>query len=203
MKMLPLLCCLLWPLTAVSAPVDELDAFLARVRTLAADFEQTVIDEQGGVSQRSAGRFYLARPGRFCWEYRQPYRQWVIADGDKVWFYDPDLEQVTVRPLDEALGSAPALLLSGRIRLDERFRVAGQGREGAVAWVELRPRSEDDLFRRLRVEMEGGVLRAMELADNFGQLTRIRFRHLEVNLDLDAGLFRFTPPPGVDVFEGR
>lgn len=191
-----------WAAAATAAPVDALDGFLSRVKTLTADFEQEVIDEHGNVSQRSEGRFYLARPGRFRWEYRKPYRQWVIADGSKVWFYDPDLEQVTVRPLDEALGSVPALLLSGQVRLQERFRVAGQGSEGGRAWMELRPRSENDVFRRLRVELQRGVLQSMELADNFGQLTRIRFHRLEINPRLDPELFRFSPPPGVDVFEG-
>ncbi|HEB78438.1 MAG TPA: outer membrane lipoprotein chaperone LolA [Methylothermaceae bacterium] len=187
---------------AAAAPVNELERFLASVTTLSAEFEQTVLDEQGKVSQKSMGHFYLKRPGKFRWTYEIPFRQEVVADGNRVWFYDPDLEQVTVRDLDEALGSAPALLLSGKIRLTERFRVKRQGREGKRVWIELQPKSEEDVFRRLRVELESNRLVLMELADHFGQLTRIRFRNMVLNPELDDELFRFQPPPGIDVFEG-
>jgi len=187
---------------AAVAPVDELERFLNSVTTLSATFEQTVLDEEGRVSQRSRGRFYLKRPGRFRWTYETPFRQEVVADGHRVWFYDPDLEQVTVRDADAALGSAPALLLSGEIRLGERFRVVDQGREGKRSWIELRPKSDEDVFRRVRVELENGRLLRMELADNFGQLTRIRFFDMALNPPLDDALFRFRPPPGTDVFEG-
>ncbi len=187
---------------AVAAPVDDLERFLNSVTTLSAAFEQTVLDERGQVSQRSRGRFYLERPGRFRWTYETPFRQEVVADGRRVWFYDPDLEQVTVRDIDVALGSAPAMLLSGEIRLDERFRVVDQGRDGKRAWIELRPKSDEDVFRRVRVELEDGRLVRMELADNFGQSTRIRFFDMALNPPLDDELFRFRPPPGVDVFEG-
>ncbi len=187
---------------AAAAPVNELERFLASVTTLSAEFEQTVLDEQGKVSQKSMGHFYLKRPGKFRWTYEIPFRQEVVADGNRVWFYDPDLEQVTVRDLDEALGSAPALLLSGKIRLTERFRVKRQGREGKRVWIELQPKSEEDVFRRLRVELESNRLVLMELADHFGQLTRIRFRNMVLNPGLDDELFRFQPPPGIDVFEG-
>ncbi len=187
---------------AAVAPVDELERFLNSVTTLSAAFEQTVLDEEGRVSQRSRGRFYLERPGRFRWTYETPFRQEVVADGRQVWFYDPDLEQVTVRDVDAALGSAPALLLSGEIRLGERFRVVDQGREGERAWIELRPKSDEDVFRRVRVELEDGRLVRMELADNFGQLTRIRFFDMALNPPLDDKLFHFRPPPGVDVFKG-
>ncbi len=187
---------------AVAAPVDDLERFLNSVTTLSAAFEQTVLDERGQVSQRSRGRFYLERPGRFRWTYETPFRQEVVADGRRVWFYDPDLEQVTVRDVDVALGSAPAMLLSGEIRLDERFRVVDQGRDGKRAWIELRPKSDEDVFRRVRVELEDGRLVRMELADNFGQSTRIRFFDMALNPPLDDELFRFRPPPGVDVFEG-
>ncbi len=203
-RMIPALMMVLWMgvVVAASSPGEVLEAFLASARTLSADFVQQSIDETGHVSQQSRGRFYLKRPGKFRWTYQSPYRQEIVADGDKVWFYDPDLEQVTVKTVDSALGSAPALLLSGQLKLSQRFEIEDQGREGKRLWLKLKPKDEEDVFRYLRVEMEGGRLVSMELADHFGQLTRIRFSAMEINLPLDDDLFTFTPPPGVDVFEG-
>lgn len=193
-----------WSPGVLGAPQaqQELDRFLAKVETLSAAFVQQTIDDQGQVSQLSHGRFYLKRPGKFRWTYETPYRQEIVADGGKVWFYDPDLEQVTVKPIDAALGSAPALLLSGELDLNQRFVIAEQGKRGRQTWLELRPKSEEDVFRHLKVELTGGVLTSMELADNFGQLTRIQFEQVRLNPLLTDSLFRFIPPPGVDVFEG-
>lgn len=184
------------------SPAEELEGFLTSVQTLTASFEQEVIDEAGQVSQRSQGRFYLKRPGLFRWNYETPFKQEIVSDGKKVWFFDPDLEQVTVKPVDQALGSAPALLLSGELKLNERFRIRSQGRSGDVAWLELEPKSSEDMFRSLRVEMVNGRLRSMEMADNFGQLSRVKFRQLRINVSLSPKLFKFSPPPGIDVFEG-
>ncbi len=193
-----------WSPGVLGAPQaeQELDRFLAKVQTLSAAFVQQTIDDQGQVSQLSHGHFYLKRPGKFRWTYETPYRQEIVADGGKVWFYDPGLEQVTVKPIDAALGSAPALLLSGELDLNRRFVVAEQGKQGRQTWLELRPKSEEDVFRHLKVELTGGVLTSMELADNFGQLTRIQFEQVQLNPPLEDSLFQFIPPPGVDVFEG-
>jgi outer membrane lipoprotein carrier protein len=192
-----------WSAVALGTPAEqELDRFLAKVHTLSAVFVQQMLDEQGQVSQQNHGHFYLKRPGRFRWTYETPYRQEIVADGNKVWFYDPDLEQVTVKTIEAALGSAPALLLSGELDLNQRFVVAGQGRQGERSWVELRPKSEEDVFRRVKVELTAGVLSSMELADNFGQLTRIQFEQVQLNPPLADSLFQFKPPPGVDMFEG-
>lgn len=192
-----------WPTALWAALAErELDQFLAKVETLSAVFIQQILDEQGQVSQQNQGHFYLKRPGRFRWTYEAPYRQEIISDGDKVWFYDPGLEQVTVKTIDAALGSAPALLLSGKLDLKQRFVVAEQGKQGKHSWVKLKPKSEEDVFLRIKVELTEGVLSLMELADNFGQLTRIRFEQVELNPPLADSLFQFSPPPGVDVFEG-
>ncbi len=188
--------------SAASTPGEELETFLASTQTLAADFVQQSIDEKGNISQRSRGRFYLKRPGKFRWTYQIPYRQEIVADGDRVWFYDPDLEQVTVKAIDSALGSAPALLLSGQLKLTQRFTVEEQGKKGERSWLKLKPKDEDDVFRYLRVEMDDGKLVSMELADHFGQLTRIHFSGVKINIPLDDALFTFAPPAGVDVFKG-
>ncbi|MCX8049766.1 MAG: outer membrane lipoprotein chaperone LolA [Methylohalobius sp.] len=193
---------LFWSLRALAADGVELDRFLAEVKSLSASFIQQTLDEHGQVSRQNFGRFYLKRPGRFRWNYETPYRQEIVADGDKVWFYDPDLAQVTVKNIDAALGSAPALLLSGKLELKQRFVIVGQGKEKERAWVELKPKSEEDVFRSLRVELVRGILAAMEIADNFGHLTRILFEHVQLNPILADGLFRFVPPPNADIFEG-
>ncbi len=195
---------LLWVISVAVAmpPQQDLEDFLASVRTLTADFIQQTIDEKGNISQESRGKFYLKRPGKFRWTYQLPYRQEIVADGGKVWFYDPDLEQVTVKTIDSALGSAPALLLSGQLKLSQRFVVTAQGKKDDLSWLELKPKDEEDVFRRLRVEMKDGRLHSMELADNFGQLTRIRFSEMKLNIPLGDEIFKFVPPPGVDVFEG-
>lgn len=195
-----LLALLLWLVPAAAAQVPpRLQRFLDEVQTLRADFRQTVLDEQGERLQSSSGTMYLQRPDRFRWEYREPYPQLIVADGRRVWIYDRDLEQVTVRSLGEAVGSSPAQLLSSGRPLQESFRIEDQGEREGLAWIALEPRDADATFSRVRLGFDGGHLTAMELRDNFGQLTRVRFSAVETNLTLDPGLFEFTPPPGVDV----
>ena len=191
-----------WSQGVAASASDELEKFLIQTKTLSARFVQQMLDEQGQVTQQNRGRFYLKRPGRFRWVYETPYRQEVIGDGAKVWFYDPDLEQVTVKTVDAALGSAPALLLSGEVDLKQRFVVAKQGKQAQQSFVELKPKSEEDVFRSVKVELHAGKLSGLELMDNFGQLTRIQFEQVELNPPLEESLFKFEPPAGVDVFEG-
>ncbi len=191
-----------WSQGLAAQAEEELEKFLIQTKTLSARFVQQMLDEQGQVTQQNLGRFYLKRPGKFRWVYETPYRQEVVGNGAKVWFYDPDLEQVTIKTVDAALGSAPALLLSGEIDLKQRFVVAKQGKQGQQSVVELKPKNEDDVFRSVKVELKDGRLFAIELVDNFGQLTRIRFEQVELDLPLEESLFQFQPPEGVDVFEG-
>lgn len=191
------------PLTAAAGEGRaRLQAYLDEVRTWRAEFEQTVRDEAGKMLERARGEVYVARPGRFRWDYTSPYAQSIVADGDTVWVYDADLEQVTRRPLDADAGGTPALLLGKDVDLDARFEVAELGRRGAMLWVELAPRGEDEPYERIRVGFEGETLAAMDLADSLGQHTLIKFSDVRRNPPLDPSLFRFTPPPGVDVVEG-
>ncbi len=179
--------------------VTRLDRFFDEVNTLAGRFTQEVIDEQGKSIQRGAGRVWLARPGRFRWEYEKPYPQLILADGQRLWLYDQELEQVTVKPQREALGAAPIALLDRRGDLDEQFVIHGAERRDGLEWVTLEPRVKDTEFLRVRLGLEGAVVRRMELLDQFGQTTRIAFSHLRVNAPIDPQRFRFEPPPGVDV----
>lgn len=186
---------------AQDSPVGptELRSFLAEVITLEASFSQTLIEADSEHTRRSEGRFYLHRPGRFRWDYTSPDPQLVVADGEQLWLFDPELEQVTVRALDEGLSGTPAMLLSGEGRLEDSFRIGAAYREDGLDWVELAPLEEAADFAAVRVGFESGKLAAMELMDALGQTTLIRFSSLILNPKLDPALFQFTPPEGADV----
>ncbi|MBM3202313.1 outer membrane lipoprotein chaperone LolA [Candidatus Woesearchaeota archaeon] len=189
---------------ADATPLQRLQNFLQRAGTLQAEFTQTRIaekDQQTG--QKATGRFYLQRPGRFRWDYLQPYRQQIVSSGGKVWFYDVDLEQVTARRLNQAVGSTPALLLSGEIELARNFNVEQQGESEGLYWIRLVPRSEESGFRYVTIGLDGDRLAGMELSDQFGQLTRIYFSQVVIGQRLPPDLFEFKPPKGVDLFEER
>lgn len=185
---------------AEALPITQLEAFLKASSTLAAEFKQVVINEQGNPSQTSYGVFYLHRPGKFHWQYQRPFTQTIIANGGKVWFYDTDLEQVTIKKLDKSLGSTPALLLSGEITLRDNFTLEQQGTDEGMQWVRLLPKSPESSFKYIMIGLNKGSLGGMELSDNFGQLTRIYFSNLKVNTKLAPDLFKFATPKGVDVF---
>lgn len=178
---------------------DQLRAFLAETVTFEAGFSQVLLEADSQHSQVSEGRFYLHRPQRFRWDYLSPAPQLVVADGEHLWLYDPDLEQVTVRQMDDSLSSTPAMLLSGDGTLEDSFRIGAAYHEDDLDWVELAPLSEAADFAALRVGFEQGRLAALELMDALGQTTIIRFSDIKVNGPLDDALFRFSPPDGVDV----
>ena len=185
---------------AETKPVEQLKTFLAKTHSLTADFKQVLLNEAGNPAQTSFGLLYLQRPGKFRWDYQKPFQQQIIATGGKVWFYDTELEQVTVKKLDESVGSTPALLLSGDISLEDNYIMEGQGAEGDMQWIKLLPKNQDSSFKYLVIGLEKGQLSGMELSDNFGQLTRIYFSNIKNNPSVDAKLFEFKAPKGVDVF---
>lgn len=188
---------------AADAPIQRLKAFLAKAATLQADFVQVQIDEQGNSGKRSSGMFYLQRPGKFRWNYEKPYHQEIVSGTGKVWFYDKDLEQVTARKLTRAIGSTPALLLTGEVPLEQNFTIENQSDEEGIAILKLIPRDEESGFKYVQIGLENNSLVGMELSDNFGQLTRIYFNNLKTGVRLDPALFDFKPPAGVDVFEEK
>jgi outer membrane lipoprotein carrier protein len=181
-------------------PVIHLQVFLKVSKSLSADFKQVLINEVGNPTQTSYGVFYLQRPGKFRWDYQKPFKQEIVSNTGKVWFYDTDLEQVTVKKVDESLGSTPALLLSGDVSLDDNYTMEGQGTDGDMQWVKLVPKSQDSSFKYVLIGLEKGTLAGMELSDNFGQLTRIYFSNVIVNAPLKSTLFEFKSPKGADVF---
>lgn len=186
---------------AEQVPIEQLKSFLATTSSLTADFKQVTLDENEQPTQISYGEFFLSRPGKFRWSYKKPFIQEIVSSKNKVWFYDADLEQVTIKKLDESLGSTPALLLSGDIDLEENYMLKQQGVDEDLQWIKLSPKNEESSFNYILIGLSGGVLGGMELSDNFGQLTRIYFSNIKRNPPLDNTIFEFTAPEGVDVFE--
>lgn len=189
----------LLPAWAQAGAVDQLHDFLKTTKTLRAEFSQTVIGRNGRKPQQSAGVVAISRPGKLRWEIRKPYPQLVVGDGEKIWIHDPELQQVTVRKADKALGASPAALLSGSNELEKNFSLKDAGEAEGLNWVDATPKASDSGFERIRLGLAGSDLRAMELQDSFGQTTLIRFTKLERNPALPATTFRFVPPAGADV----
>lgn len=185
---------------AEDKPVKQLKAFLASSKSLSADFKQVLINEAGNPTRTSYGVFFLQRPGKFRWDYQKPFTQQIVSDSGRVWFYDTDLEQVTIKKLDESLGSTPALLLSGDISLEDNFTMEAEGVDGDMQWIKLIPKSQETSFKYILIGLAKGSLGGMELSDNFGQLTRIYFSNVILNPPLKQTLFQFIPPKGVDIF---
>lgn len=186
---------------AEEAPIKQLKTFLKTNASLSADFKQVSYNKAGQAAQASFGEFYLSRPGKFRWNYQKPFAQEIVSNGGKVWFYDADLEQVTVKQLDDSLGSTPALLLTGQVDIDQKFVLEEQGNDDDLNWVRLSPKNEESGFKYILIGLNHGELGGMELSDNFGQLTRIYFSNIKLNPALQDSLFNFKPPKGVDVFE--
>ncbi|MFM8333034.1 MAG: outer membrane lipoprotein chaperone LolA [Candidatus Methylumidiphilus sp.] len=191
------------PAFADDTPVQRLHNFLAKAGSLQADFRQVVVNEKGEAGKSSSGEFYLQRPGKFRWDYTKPYQQEIISSGGKVWFYDVDLAQVTVKKLNQAIGSTPALLLSGEVALEKNFTIESQDKDEGLYWIKLIPKEEESGFKYVLIGLDGDMLAGMQLGDNFGQLTRIYFTKLKLGAKLDAEKFEFKPPAGVDVFEDK
>jgi chaperone LolA len=185
---------------AADDSVASVEAYLSGLKTLSASFLQVVRNKQGDITDRASGKLSIARPNRFRWDYRQPYEQTIVADGEKLWLYDPDLQQVTVRSLQQGLGSTPAMLLSGSGKVGDAFTAGPTERKGDWTWQRLVPKQRGTDFERVSLAFdERGELAAMELLDKLGQTTTISFGELRRGAPIDDAQFRFTPPPGADV----
>ena len=193
-----LLCML--PSLAQSAAIDKLTAFVSGTRSAQAEFTQTVLDSKGHKMQSASGTMRFVRPGKFRWEYRKPYEQLIVGAGAKFWLYDADLEQVTVRKLDAALGSSPAALLSGNNEIERDFTLEDAGAKDGLEWLSAKPKNSETNFAAIRMGFNAqSELVAMELNDAFGNTTVLRFTRLQRNPSFAPSLFKFTPPPGADV----
>ena len=181
--------------------IAALQAFFRDVHSARGDFTQTVTDKNGRVSQSASGVMSFARPGRFRWSYRAPYRQLIVGDGRRFWLYDEDLQQITTRALGASIGSSPAALLAGDNDLEKYFRLKDLPSNDGLEWVEALPRAKDSTFKSVRMGFSGSTPAEMVLSDNFGQTTVLKFTHVEKNPAIPAREFRFVPPKGVDVLE--
>ncbi|MCK4744109.1 MAG: outer membrane lipoprotein chaperone LolA [Sulfuriflexus sp.] len=179
--------------------MDRLKAFFTDVTSVRADFTQQVVGVKNKVLQETSGQMLLLRPGRFRWDYKKPYEQEIVSNGKKVWLYDVDLEQVTVKTLDGVLGSTPALLLSSDTPIEKNFIIKELGEERDLQWVELTPIAKESGFDKLVLGFDDASLINMELHDAFGQLTRLHFSKIEHNPVIDPARFDFIPPKDVDV----
>ena len=179
--------------------VARMQAFLSRVHSLKADFTQVVLDANLQTIKQSSGTLAIKRPNRFRWDYAAPNREVIDADGRRVWIYDVELQQVTVKSLTGTLAASPAVLLAGSNDVQQNFTVKNLGAENGLEWVGITPKVKDTDFESVRLGFRGDMVAAMELKDALGNLTRITFSHLRVNPPLPDSLFRFTPPKGADV----
>jgi len=199
MRYLFLLLLLSFP--AFAGGLDDFLAFNSATRTATARFEQQAFDRAGKVVDRSSGSFSFARPGHFRWAYEKPHQQLLVADGKRLWIYDPDLKQVTVKRIDQAISSTPAALLAGKDDITKLFTLRDAGTADGLAWVEALPKAKDTGFDRVRLGLKGRTLAAMELYDQLGGHTLLRFEDLKANPALPPSTFQFTPPPGADVID--
>jgi chaperone LolA len=192
---------LLLPIACVAQSPNAIDSFRTFVqatKSARADFSQVVTDNRGKAGPPSIGTLQFERPGKFRWVYEKP-AQTIVGDGKKVWFYDQDLNQVSVRQLEAAFSSTPAALLAGRAEIDAAFTLVAGGETESMQWVIAEPKTKDAGIEKIRLGFQGADLRIMELADAFGNKTRITLSRFERNARIDAKQFTFVAPKGADV----
>ncbi|MCP4301822.1 MAG: outer membrane lipoprotein chaperone LolA, partial [Gammaproteobacteria bacterium] len=179
---------------------QRLKAALKNMDNLSAEFKQTLLDEDKNIVQQSSGTLALQRPGKFAWIYTEPFEQRIIADGSELWVYDVELDQVTVKPMDESISNAPIMILMKESDVTQQFNVIEVGQRKFLFWIELEPQAKDLEYQRIFIGLEDGNVRAMELQDQFGQSTQIVFDNLRVGVVHNPATFKFVPPDGVDVY---
>lgn len=196
----------LMPALASAAAVEQFKAFVTNNKSAKGEFTQQqvkVVDGVSKISKTATGNFVFARPGKFIWAYVKPYEQVLQADGDKLYIYDKDLNQVTIRPLGNALGSSPAAILfgsAGAADLDKNFSFKEVGNKQGLEWLEATPKAKDSQFEHIGIGMKDGLPVALELRDNFGQFSVLTLKNLEKNPTLKPDQFKFVVPAGADVF---
>ena len=190
------------PLTAHAGAIDKLKSFIASTHSGQANFTQEVLNKSGKRLQNASGTMQFVRPGKFRWAYQKPYEQLIVGDGQKFWLHDVELNQVTVKKMDAALGSSPAALLSGSNEIERGFMLKDSGEKEGMDWLEATPKAQDTSFEKIRMAFNAqSELVVMELYDTFGHTTVLRFTNMQRNPQLSPQLFKFVPPKGADVLE--
>jgi len=187
------------PGVAQAGAIEDFRAFTGQTKAARGDFTQVVVDRAGKTLRESAGSFSLARPGKFKWSYTKPYAQLLVGDGQKVWVYDTDLNQVTIRPMDKALSATPAALLSGSQDFEKVFSIEELAPASGLTWLGAKPKNTESGLDFAKLGFNKGTLEKLEFLDNFGQTTTITVSRFEKNPQLAPDTFKFVPPKGADV----
>lgn len=185
-----------------ASALEQFKSFVASTKSAKGDFVQRQTKNIDGTSKTStpaSGTFVFARPGKFIWTYQKPYEQLLQADGDQLFIYDKDLNQVTVKKLGDALGSSPAAILFGSNDLEKNFTLAEAGAKDGLEWLKATPKAKDTSFEQISIGLRNGLPEAMELKDSFGQVSTLTFSKFEKNPALTAAYFKFVMPKGADV----
>ncbi|MFZ6649000.1 outer membrane lipoprotein chaperone LolA [Undibacterium sp. TJN25] len=204
LQKLLLACALALPVLAHASGMDQFKTFVANTKSAKGEFSQQMVktvDGKAKISKTSTGTFQFARPGKFIWTYVKPYEQVLQADGDKLFIYDKDLNQVTIKKLGDALGSSPAAILFGSSDLEKNFTLKEVGPKQGLEWFEAIPKSKDTSFDHIGIGMKDGVPMALELRDSFGQISLITLKNVEKNPAMKPEQFKFVVPTGADVFQ--
>ncbi len=195
---LAILMLIILPLGAQASAIEKLKSFIVATHSAQANFTQTVFDQNGKRMQSASGVMQFQRPGKFRWSYQKPYEQIIVGDGAKFWLYDVDLNQVTVKKLDAALGSSPAALLAGSNEIERGFSLKEAGTREGLEWLQATPRLQDSSLVMMGFDEQASLV-AMELNDSFGHKTVLRFSGMQRNPKIAGAQFQFSPPAGADV----
>jgi len=189
---------------AQASALEQFKSFVSSTKAAKGEFVQTQVKNTNGdvpkASKNASGTFMFARPGKFIWTYAKPYDQVLQADGDQLFIYDKDLNQVTVKKLGDALGSSPAAILFGSNDLEKNFTLSEGGSRDGLEWLKAVPKAKDTSFEQITIGLRNGLPEAMELKDSFGQTSVLKFSKIEKNPALSATSFKFVMPKGADVF---
>jgi len=185
----------------IDSGYQTLDGFFKGLQTLQSDFVQSVQDSRGQVTDKSSGTLAIQKPGKFRWDYAKPNEQTIVCDGARIWLYDPDLQQVTIRRADLSLQGTPAMLLSGEGSLRDSFEIEHVEQHDGMMVINLSPKRSDTDFKLVQMALRKDVLIAMSLTDKLGQTTLLEFKQFKRNTALSDSLFKFVAPKGADVVD--
>jgi outer membrane lipoprotein carrier protein len=187
---------------AHASALEQFRTFVSGTKSARGEFTQQQVRKSptSKLAPVSSGTFVFARPGKFIWLYQKPYEQLLQADGDQLYIYDKDLNQVTIKKLGNALGSSPAAILFGSNDLEKNFTLSEAGTRDGLEWLSAVPKSKDTTFEQIGIGLRDGIPQAMELKDTFGQTSVLRFKNFQRNPPLAANEFKFEIPKGADVF---
>ncbi len=199
-SLLPLVLFLMTGMVSADEAKDKLDRFVIDLNSMRASFVQTVIDDNGAVVDKSEGTMAMLRPGRFRWDYTLPYEQKIITNGKRLWIYEPDLDQVTIKPYATGVGQTPALLLSGDVSVFESFTVSDLPvKDSEYEWLLLQPLDQDSAYELIQLGFDELGLKFVRFSDDFGYHTQLEFSDIEANVALAEEEFEFQQPEGVEV----